>query len=680
MNSFLLSCRVRHERYAPTPHSFEYPVNTLLVDLADLPRLDGRLRLFGYNRFRLTSLLDKDYLAAGQGSVRTKLGVLMAEQGVSIRETDTVYLVTSPRLLNYVFNPVSFYWIYRDGRHVGCVAEVNNTFGEKHVYPLPGGGETDTFPAAYRAEKTFHVSPFFDRQGRYEFSFSDVRDRLDVSVTLFRQDGRTFEASLAEERPRVPMNDANILRTVLTRPFTSHLTFPRILWEAGKIHYGKKIGYNPKPAPMSPMTIRHGVRPGLRQRAARKIVLNYLSKMTHGRLTLVMPDGSRHECGGAGLGAEATISLRSDSFFEQVLLHGDIGLGETYSKGIWDTPDPAEVILFFLSNRRESDGRRLPGILLDRTVGVLQRTLHHLAPRNDEAGARRNIAAHYDLSNELFAAFLDSTMMYSSAVFTDPCDAEEDLAEAQKRKNRLLARKIGISENDHVLEIGCGWGGFAEQTALETGCRVTAVTVSEEQYRFARDRIRRAGLKERVEIRLQDYRRITERFDKVVSIEMLEAVGHDFHPEFFRCIDRLLGPAGLAAIQTITIQDSLYDRYRWGMDWIRKHIFPGGLLPSLTRICEVTARETSLVVQNVDAIGLHYANTLRRWRDAFNGNWDRIRELGFDEYFRRTWNYYLASCEAAFAYGHINNLQIVLSRANPDSAHLCCYHAEKVEP
>lgn len=676
MNSFLLSCRVQHERYSPTHHAFEYPVNTFLLDLDDLAELDDAYRLFGYNRFRLTSLFDMDYLTKEEGSIRTKFMALMQKNGLEIEAQDKVFLVTSPRLLNYVFNPVSFYWVYREDQHIGCVAEVNNTFGEKHVYPLPGSGEGESFPAMYHANKTFHVSPFFDRQGEYEFSFSDIREQMAVSVTLFREGTKTFEASLTEEKERTPISDASLLRTVLTRPFTSHLTFPRILWEAGKIHYGKKIGYNPKPDPISTMTIRHNTRSRFRDRIAKKILQKYLSSMSNGKLKIQLPDNKQLEFSGSNDGANATIQVHSESFFDQLLWHNDIGLGETYSKGVWDTPDLTEVIHFFLGNRGDISNRNFLHNLSDRAIGTFQRAVHQIAPQNDEAGSRQNIAAHYDLSNELFSQFLDSTMMYSSAIFSDPCDGEEDLTIAQKRKNRLLAEKIDISENDHVLEIGCGWGGFAEQVASETGCRVTAVTVSEEQYKFARERISEAGLEDNVEIRLQDYRKITEKFDKIVSIEMLEAVGHDFHTEYFRCIDRLLKPAGLAAIQTITIQDPLYNQYRWSMDWIRKHIFPGGLLPSLTRICEVTSRETSLIIQNVDAIGLHYANTLRRWRDRFNENWDKIHPLGFDDYFRRTWNYYLASCEAAFAYGHINNLQIVFSRANPLSTQRCCYLAK----
>jgi cyclopropane-fatty-acyl-phospholipid synthase len=669
VNSFLLTCRVEHERFSPKPHVFEYPVHTCLLNLEDLPELDKRLYLFGHNKFRLASFLDQDYLSESPDEIRTKLKDILEKHKVIIKETDTIYLVTSPRLINYAFNPVSFYWVFREGTHIACLAEVNNTFGEKHVYPLPGAGENSKFPAIYHANKTFHVSPFFDRQGEYEFSFSDIRETLTASVSLNKDGQKVFEASIIEDGERRPLSDATLFQSTLRRPFTNHLTVPRILWEAGKIHYGKKIGYHPKPAPISPMTIRHSNATSISQRLAKRLVTHHLNGMTNGSLTLELPDKTELRFGKKPYEDGGRIKIHSQAFFTKVLLHGDIGLGEAYSDGLWDTPDIVEVLAFFLANRKVGNqSQAFMQNMVTRIGGFFQHKVHQLAPRNDESGSRKNIAAHYDLSNELFSQFLDKTMTYSSGMFSNPRNLEESLIKAQKRKNRKLAEKIHIGPDDHVLEIGCGWGGFAEQIASEKGCRVTGVTVSEQQFHYAKNRIKQAGLEDRVEIRLQDYRRITDTFDKIISIEMLEAVGHDFHAEFFQRVDALLKPSGLAAIQTITIQDYHYNTYRWTMDWIRKHIFPGGLLPSLSRICEVTSKHTSLVVKNVDAIGLHYATTLRRWRDEFNANEDKIAQLGFDKYFQRTWNYYLAVCEAGFLSGHINNLQIVLSKIEPSYA------------
>lgn len=683
MNSCLISCRVRHKRFAPKQHSFAYPLYTYMIDIDELPKLDRKLSLFGYNNLRLTSFYDKDYLEQGTEGIRAKLTNLLAEQKMKLSPEDTVYLVTSARFMNYAFNPVCFYWIFRNGELRGCMAEVNNTFGEKHVYPLVGTGIPQNltnsklfnglvangntfFPAAYRSPKQFHVSPFMDLTGEYHFSFEDIRKQLDVTVELFHDDQKVFEASLIEER-RVPLSDKALLTTALTRPLTAHITIPRILWEAGKLHVGKGIRYYPKPDPISIMTIRHNTRPNLKDRLAKKLVFNFLKPMQHGQLILTMPDGTTKHFGEQHTDTPADITVHSNTFFGMSAINGNIGIGEGYTQGLWDSSDLVKVIRFFLENRQvHTRPRSLLTNTQARLSGAIQRYRHQKAPKNDKAGSKKNITAHYDLSNELFKQFLDPTMTYSSAVFLDPYDVTEDLEAAQLRKNRILADKANIGPDDHVLEMGCGWGGFAEQTARERGCRITGVTLSRDQYDYATKRIKDARLEHLVDIRLEDYRNISERYDKIISIEMLEAVGHNFHREYFCKLEELLKPSGVAVIQTITIQDAQYNHYRWSVDWIRKHIFPGGELPSLARICEVTSDNTALSVQQVDAIGLHYANTLNQWRQRFNASWKAIAPLGFDDYFLRTWNYYLAICEAGFLQGNINDLLIVLSRASSE--------------
>lgn len=671
MSSFLITCRVRHERFLPKHHSFSYPLYTFLLNIDELEELNRSQKFFGYNTLRLTSFYDKDYLQSGSEPIREKLTTLLHAQHVRLEETDTIYLITSARFVNYSFNPVSFYWIFREESLLGCVAEVNNTFGEKHIYPLTGSQMDNTspslsqsapsFPAYYQMPKQFHVSPFMDLKGDYHFSIEDVRKKLNVTVELFKEEQKTFEANLKEES-RVPLTDAALLKTTFTKPFTTHLTVPRILWEAGKIHYGKGITFHSKPEPASHMTIRHNHPKSLLNRLEEKVILTGLNRMQHGKLEVAMPDGSKKYFGN-GENPSATLTVNRPSLFRTVMQKGEIGLGEGYSNNQWDSPDPVEVIRFFLENRKiHTRTHNAITNLFAALSGNVMRLLHLKAPKNDQAGSKANIAAHYDLSNELFSQFLDPTMTYSSGVFIDPTDMTENLEEAQLRKNRQLADRAQITADDHVLEIGCGWGGFAEQIAKERGCKITGVTLSKEQYAYAIERIKKAGLTHLVDIQLRDYRTLTNEFDKIVSIEMLEAVGHRFHQEYFKKLERLLAPSGLIALQTITIQDAHYNHYRWGVDWIRKYIFPGGELPSLARICEVTSDNTTLCVQQVEALGLHYANTLHQWRKRFEKNWSEIAKHGFDDYFRRTWIYYLASCEAAFLEGYINDLHIVLSR------------------
>jgi cyclopropane-fatty-acyl-phospholipid synthase len=351
----------------------------------------------------------------------------------------------------------------------------------------------------------------------------------------------------------------------------------------------------------------------------------------------------------------AEVTVHSWRFFGRLLRSGDVGAGEAYVEGEWSSPDPVAAARLFLANETELSPSPVLGAL-----GRLRDRILHITRSNTRSQARRNIHAHYDLSNEFYSLFLDSSMTYSSAVFDHP---DESLSHAQRLKYRMIAAKAGLRQGDHVLEIGCGWGGFAEYAAGELGCRVTGITLSAEQARFARDRMHRLGLDDRVRILQTDYRDVKGTFDAIVSIEMLEAVGHRYLDSYFAACDRLLRPSGRLVIQVITIPDQLYDRYRRGMDWIRKYIFPGGHLPSLGAIQGAIGRETSFVVEHLEDIGRHYATTLRRWRVRFWRRIDEVRALGFDDRFARMWSFYLATCEAAFADRKLGTLQLVLSRS-----------------
>jgi len=286
--------------------------------------------------------------------------------------------------------------------------------------------------------------------------------------------------------------------------------------------------------------------------------------------------------------------------------------------------------------------------------------LRHRLRGNTRAGSRRNIHAHYDLSNELFALFLDPSMTYSSAVFASPGDT---LAQAQQRKFARIADRLGIGPGDHVLEIGSGWGSLAIEAARTYGCRVTGITISQEQFDLATRRVREAGLSNRIEIRLCDYRDVRGRFDRIVSIEMLEAVGREHWAAFFEACDRALAPGGQVGIQTISMPDHRFDEYARHCDWIQKYVFPGGLLPSISEMCRAMGRRTALTIRHVDDIAPHYAETLARWRQTFFARLPEVRALGFDDRFVRMWDFYLASCEALFRTRSLGTLQLVLGRA-----------------
>ncbi len=383
-------------------------------------------------------------------------------------------------------------------------------------------------------------------------------------------------------------------------------------------------------------------------------MLGRLADLGRGALALSLPDGSRHRFAGPDPGPEAEFRVHRWRTLARLLLEGDIGLGEGYTAGDWTTPDLVALTRLLIANERDLGDPSGAGWL-----ARLGDRLLHLARTNTRRRARANIRAHYDLSNDFYRLFLDETMTYSAAVF-EP--AGLTLAEAQRAKYRRLAAGVGLQRGQHVLEIGCGWGGFAVWAATELGCRVTGVTLSEAQAEVARQRVREAGLEDRVEIRIVDYRDVDGRYDAIVSIEMLEAVGHAFLGDFFRACDRLLTPGGRVALQVITIPDQLYDGYRRGVDWIRKHIFPGGHLPSLGALQQAMAHNSGFVVHSLDDVALHYAETLRRWRRAFGEHLEAVAALGFDDAFQRTWDFYLGVCEACFASRKLGTLQLVLTR------------------
>ncbi len=396
---------------------------------------------------------------------------------------------------------------------------------------------------------------------------------------------------------------------------------------------------------------------------AERMVIRLLERMPEGGLRLEYPDGRVRHFGAPGAPVSARVVLNHDTeFFKRCAFYGDIGMGEAYTDGLWDTPDIAAVISWFIENMNALNGAQrthgdLPGVNLLKIVNWFR----HLRRENTVETSRRNIAEHYDLGNEFYQLWLDSGMTYSSARFEH---AGQTLEDAQSGKYDALCRKLKLKPDDHVLEIGCGWGGFAVHAARNFGCRVTGVTISEAQAAYARDRIRRDGLEEQVEIRNQDYRHIAGKFDKIASIEMLEAVGDKYHHSFFEKCAEVLSPDGLVGVQMITVPDCRYAGLKKGVDWIQKHIFPGSLLLSVGRINDVIHATGDLFMHDMEDLGADYARTLSIWHDNFNGTLGKVRGLGFDEPFIRGWNYYLKYCEAAFSTRNISVVQAIYTRPN----------------
>ncbi len=352
-------------------------------------------------------------------------------------------------------------------------------------------------------------------------------------------------------------------------------------------------------------------------------------------------------------GPSATIELNNYRFARSLVLGGDIGMAEAYIRGDWSTPDLTQLLYVFCLNEDLVDSAFAGNAL----IRLCRRALHRLR-RNTRRGSRHNIHSHYDLGNEFFAAWLDSSMTYSSALFSTET---ADLPAAQRHKYEQLAKAIELQPGQSVLEIGCGWGGFAEFAAKTYGATVLALTISREQHEFASRRIHEAGLAEKVEVRLQDYRDQDGRFDRIASIEMIEAVGEQFWPAYFNQLSQRLKPGGLAGIQAITVRDELFDSYRQRVDFIQRYIFPGGMLPS-TSILRTLGERFEMPVIRERLFGQDYAKTLSLWRDNFSQAWTDLTSLGFDEPFRRLWEYYLCYCEAGFRAGKIDVGQLVFAR------------------
>ena len=371
-----------------------------------------------------------------------------------------------------------------------------------------------------------------------------------------------------------------------------------------------------------------------------------------GQLELRLPDGCAYRITGSKPGPHAMMLIR-DLDFASTLSQGEIGIAESFLRGQWDSPDLTAFLELFCVNQpfleRLMDGKPL--------VRLLQMARHWMN-RNTKAGSRRNIHAHYDLGNTFYSAWLDGSMTYSSALF----DESRDLVAGQQRKYAALAERTAIGPDHHVLEIGCGWGGFAEYAAREIGCKVTGLTISQEQYDFACKRIFEAGLNEKVDLKLQDYRDEKGAYDRIASIEMFEAVGEEFWPTYFQQLRERLKPGGFAGIQVITIEESLFGRYRRELDFIRRYVFPGGMLPTGAIMRDLGAK-VGLSLHNERIFGRDYALTLVHWRERFRAAWPNLTPLGFDERFRRLWEYYLAYCEAGFRAGTIDVRQMVFARS-----------------
>ena len=402
-------------------------------------------------------------------------------------------------------------------------------------------------------------------------------------------------------------------------------------------------------------TRANGSLDSLLTQVAGRVALSAASRIAVGVLTVRLPDGSTRVFGDRDSELRGEMHIHDLEALRRLLIGGEVGGGEAYMDGLWSSPDLVGLISMAVANRQ--------ALALSkgwwRTPARIARTIGPRRNRNTKTGSRRNITAHYDLGNDFYRLWLDETMTYSSADFESP---DQSLSDAQRNKYRSIAERAGVQADDHVLEIGTGWGGMALYLAGELGARVTTVTISQAQHDLARERIREAGLEDRVDVQLRDYRDLSGEHDAVVSIEMLEAVGAEYYGDYFEAVSRALKPGARASIQVITFPHDAYEAQLRGANWIQRYIFPGGVLPSLAAIHE-SLEGTGLLIEDVRDIRDSYALTLKTWRESFFAHIDEVRAMGFDDRFIRMWDYYLSISEAGFRTGMTQDLQIALAKS-----------------
>ena len=673
-SSALYSGIVIHRRFGATSHALRYRMMMALLDLDDLAALDGSLRLFSHNRRNLFSFHDRDYLpkeAAGltlRGMVEDQLATAgIAVYGGAIR------LLTLPRILGFAFNPLSVYFCHRaDGSLAAMLYAVNNTFGQRHTYVIPVEPDHGA-TIVQHCEKVFHVSPFLDMDMVYEFRVVPPGERIAVAIDGSKGGARVIAASFAGSRR--PLSDAALLRAFLGHPLLSFAVVAGIHWEALKL-WLKGAGLRARPAPpevpsrshrvervetkmslvekdlppssIAPRADRRGRGLDLQVRALSGI----LSHLACGRMTIVLPDGRKVEYGAPEPGPDATLVIHKWRTIWRTITRGDMGFAEAFIDGDCSSPDIAKVVELFVLNEAmlAKIGGWAPVQLFNK--------LFHMRRANTKRGSKRNIVAHYDLGNAFFEQWLDAGMTYSSALYAED---GQSLEEAQSVKQEKVLAELALAPGQSVLEVGFGWGGMAERI-LERGSTVTGLTLSPSQLAYAVRRLSSAGRSASSDLRLQDYRDVSGTFDRIVSIEMLEAVGRAYWPSYFGMIRDRLAKDGQAVLQVITLDETRYESYCDQVDFIQRYIFPGGMLPTPT-IMRAQIAEAGLALRETFTFGQSYAKTLAEWSRRFQAALPHIEAMGFDERFQRLWTYYLAYCEGGFRAGILDVALYTITRA-----------------
>ncbi len=647
-----------HQRYTPIDHRFEYAMT--MVSLAFFVK-DGGLfpspfpKWFGWHSRGLFRVSVRHHLG-GDCSEENAVAVAFFERITTLLYEkfgeivwDRLQMITIPQFIFPPFKPVTFYCVYSQNRMMALIAEVANTYREKVCYVMPVTENRS------EAKKTFHVSPFFDESGTYYFEIlpghADAGP-MRIAIEYKVEDVRVFLATFSGAMR--PMTQWSLLLTLFRATALPVWTLPRIYFQAAKLTFSKGLTAMQKP-PLNSPNVQDTMPLSWFQKRVQDRLFAVFRQADKGALVIIEPNGKRWVFGDTTISSPAIVQIHHNWFYRRVAIGGEIGFGEAYVDGYWDSPDLSALLSFFVHNRAHFlklfDGHVVQ-FFLDKFA--------HFRRENTIQKSKENIQAHYDLGNLFYDFFLDASKVYSSAVFVHK---DDNLDVAQQRKLDMIIAKARIKQHHHVLEIGSGWGALAIRMAQTTGCRVTTITLSPAQKEEVEAKVLAAGLSDLVVVKLQDFRHVRGTFDRIVSVEMLEAVGHRYLGVFFEQLEALLGRNGIAVLQVITYPDYGYAAYLRGTDFIRKHIFPGGHLPSVSVLMSAAAAHSTLVPEHLENLGPHYAKTLALWRENLESRVNEVLALGFDAAFIRKFRYYFAYCEAAFSARYLGVHQLVLSRS-----------------
>ena len=662
--------RVRHRRHYPKKHWFNYKLYYSWLDIDELSAID-EFPFWSTKKFNLVEFRRSDYLRPLDQSLREAVNHHL-ESAAILEKPHRIMLLTHLRQWGKSFNPVSFYFCFRDDSQCFAIlSEITNTpWGERHVYVHDCAKSlADKQPFVFEFEKVFHISPFMPMDVHYRWQFDVDGDQIAIVMQLYRNHRLEFDADL--NLKFIPLTRHAAAKMPFHFAFMPLKVIASIYWEALRLWF-KRVPFYKHPNRAVRASNHHEEKNTMALEALpwnignqsnsayKRLLLTVANRIKVGTLRII--DGEEtYEFGKAAehLNDEqhalnAEIHIVNPDVYRQIIRQGGNGAAQGYIDGHWKSPDLVNVIRVMAANQSTFDTVDERSSLWSR----IQNKLMHWMNRNSITGSKRNILAHYDLSNDFYKLFLDSKMMYSSALYDENTT---DLEQASANKLRSVCDKLQLNEQDHLLEVGSGWGGLAIYAAKHYGCKVTTTTISDAQYNEAKSRIAQEKLEDKITLLKQDYRLLEGSYDKIVSIEMVEAVGHQYLDGYFAKLGQLLKPGGRFLMQAITIDDRRYQRALREVDFIKKFIFPGSFIPSLTTLA-TSAAKSGFRVKSLEDLGDSYAKTLKAWRNNFQNNIEHIHGLGFDEPFERLWMFYFCYCEGGFREKVISDVHIIFTQ------------------